>query len=154
VAAFLYLGFLAAGEEIEQPFGYGRYLCFPCIPYLLKTAPDNNDLDLDFFCRHIIHTDLADIRKISCPNSDLGVPGAVEKGSLVGNGVIVDAALRLQIEKQTPYNDAIDEAPILFTPGLDPSFSDSSPPPVGRQQGTSTQDIMVMSGSTSAAMGH
>lgn len=30
VAAFLYLGFIAAGEEIEQPFGYGKYLFFFC----------------------------------------------------------------------------------------------------------------------------
>ncbi|KAG9020719.1 hypothetical protein FRB95_003601, partial [Tulasnella sp. JGI-2019a] len=34
IAAFLYLGFLAAGEEIEEPFGY-----------------EENDLDLDLFIR-------------------------------------------------------------------------------------------------------
>lgn len=29
VASFLYLGFIAAGEEIEQPFGYGKRQAFP-----------------------------------------------------------------------------------------------------------------------------
>ncbi|KAJ7265629.1 hypothetical protein C8J57DRAFT_1470073 [Mycena rebaudengoi] len=37
VGAFVYLGFVAAGEEREQPFGY-----------------DDNDLDLDLLCRDIV----------------------------------------------------------------------------------------------------
>ncbi|KAG9122316.1 hypothetical protein FRC07_001367, partial [Ceratobasidium sp. 392] len=41
VAAFMFLGLLAAGEEIEQPFGY-----------------DENDLDLDLFISEILHRDL------------------------------------------------------------------------------------------------
>ncbi|KAG9076109.1 hypothetical protein FS749_012150, partial [Ceratobasidium sp. UAMH 11750] len=41
VAAFMFLGLLAAGEEIEQPFGY-----------------DENDLDLDLFIGEILHRDL------------------------------------------------------------------------------------------------
>ncbi|KAL5536206.1 hypothetical protein ACEPAF_27 [Sanghuangporus sanghuang] len=46
IAAFFYIGFLAAGEEIEQPFGY-----------------DENDLDLDLFCREIIHADIKTLKK-------------------------------------------------------------------------------------------
>lgn len=41
IAAFMFLGLLAAGEEIEQPFGY-----------------DENDLDLDLFITEILHRDL------------------------------------------------------------------------------------------------
>ncbi|KAJ7099001.1 hypothetical protein C8R44DRAFT_791765 [Mycena epipterygia] len=37
VAASMYLGFVAAGEEIEQPFGY-----------------DENNLELDMFCCEIV----------------------------------------------------------------------------------------------------
>jgi hypothetical protein len=52
IAAFIYLGFLAAGEEIEQPFGY-----------------DTNDLDLDLFTGKIIHGDMDDLKKTTCLNS-------------------------------------------------------------------------------------
>ncbi|KAH9940400.1 Bestrophin, RFP-TM, chloride channel-domain-containing protein [Epithele typhae] len=54
-AAFTYLGFLAAGEEIEQPFGY-----------------DENDLDLDFFCRAIIHADIARLKQTAGPHAFFG----------------------------------------------------------------------------------
>jgi len=54
VAAFIYLGFLAAGEEIEQPFGY-----------------DENDLDLDMFCQEIIHVDIVNLKKSPCLNAYL-----------------------------------------------------------------------------------
>jgi predicted membrane chloride channel (bestrophin family) len=54
VASFLYLGFLAAGEEIEQPFGY-----------------DFNDLQLDLFCHEIIHRDLVALTRTPCANSTL-----------------------------------------------------------------------------------
>ena len=37
LASFIFFGFLVAGEEIENPFGY-----------------DKNDLDLDHFCQDII----------------------------------------------------------------------------------------------------
>ncbi|KAI0295779.1 Bestrophin, RFP-TM, chloride channel-domain-containing protein [Russula brevipes] len=46
IAAFIYLGFLAAGEEIAQPFGY-----------------DENDLDLDLICREIIHPDISRLKE-------------------------------------------------------------------------------------------
>jgi len=52
IASFIYLGFLAAGEEIEQPFGY-----------------DENDLDLDLFCRAIIHVDIQQLQHVSCLNA-------------------------------------------------------------------------------------
>ncbi|CAK5262402.1 unnamed protein product [Mycena citricolor] len=52
VGAFVYLGFVAAGEEIEQPFGY-----------------DDNDLDLDMFCRDIIQADLTRLKKARCLNA-------------------------------------------------------------------------------------
>ncbi|KAF7358756.1 hypothetical protein MSAN_01214600 [Mycena sanguinolenta] len=52
VGAFIYLGFLAAGEEIEQPFGY-----------------DDNDLDLDMFCPDIIQLDIRCLKKAPCLNA-------------------------------------------------------------------------------------
>jgi predicted membrane chloride channel (bestrophin family) len=52
IASFIYLGFLAAGEEIEQPFGY-----------------DENDLDLDSFCQDIIHKDIDQLKGSPCLNS-------------------------------------------------------------------------------------
>ncbi|OCH85912.1 UPF0187-domain-containing protein [Obba rivulosa] len=55
IASFIYLGFLAAGEEIEQPFGY-----------------DENDLDLDLFCEEIVHADIERLRRMPCPNIFLG----------------------------------------------------------------------------------
>ncbi|TFK65187.1 UPF0187-domain-containing protein [Pluteus cervinus] len=55
IAAFIYLGFFAAGEEIEQPFGY-----------------DENDLDLDLFCNDIIRVELEHLRSAPCLNAYLG----------------------------------------------------------------------------------
>lgn len=52
IAAFIYLGFVAAGEEIEQPFGY-----------------DENDLDLDLFCNEVIHPEIEQVRKTPCRNA-------------------------------------------------------------------------------------
>ncbi|KIK68635.1 hypothetical protein GYMLUDRAFT_728282 [Collybiopsis luxurians FD-317 M1] len=52
IASFIYLGFLAAGEEIEQPFGY-----------------DENDLDLDLFCHAIIHISIQQLRHARCLNA-------------------------------------------------------------------------------------
>lgn len=54
IASFIYLGFLAAGEEIEQPFGY-----------------DDNDLDLDLFCQDIIHLDIERLKMSPCLNAYL-----------------------------------------------------------------------------------
>ncbi|KAF9261672.1 hypothetical protein L218DRAFT_905097 [Marasmius fiardii PR-910] len=52
IAAFIYLGFVAAGEELEQPFGY-----------------DSNDLDLDFFCKEIVRVDISRLKRSLCLNS-------------------------------------------------------------------------------------
>ncbi|KAL0579243.1 hypothetical protein V5O48_002747 [Marasmius crinis-equi] len=52
IAAFIYLGFVAAGEELEQPFGY-----------------DANDLDLDFFCKEIIRVDISRVKRSPCLNA-------------------------------------------------------------------------------------
>ncbi|KAH9832621.1 UPF0187-domain-containing protein [Rhodofomes roseus] len=55
IAAFIYLGFLAAGEEIEQPFGY-----------------DENDLNLDMFCNEIIRADIERLKRTPNRNVFLG----------------------------------------------------------------------------------
>ena len=136
---------MAAGEEIEQPFGYGRHTYFPCALYLLTVTLDKNDLDLDYFCRGVIHVELEDIRRVSCANSDLGVPGAVENNSLVGYGVVVDAALRRQAAPGTVTS------PMAF--GTDHSLSNSNSNPTPRQQGTSTQNMLIMSGASNFPVG-
>ena len=33
---------------------------------------EQNDLDLDFFCRAIVHADVERLKRVSCPNAYLG----------------------------------------------------------------------------------
>jgi len=87
VASFLFLGFLAAGEELEQPFGN-----------------DRNDLDLDSLCRDIIHVELEDLRKSASPHSYLALPGAVDPGSIYGHGAVVDAGIRYRAGREESHD--------------------------------------------------
>ncbi|KAF8971759.1 Bestrophin, RFP-TM, chloride channel-domain-containing protein [Flammula alnicola] len=64
IAAFIYLGFLAAGEEIEQPFGSIQ-----------------NDLDLDMFCHAIIHADIKQLKSSPCLNAYFGPESKHTEGS-------------------------------------------------------------------------
>ncbi|CAE6527825.1 unnamed protein product [Rhizoctonia solani] len=54
VQAFLFFGFIVAGEEIENPFDPFGY--------------DKNDLNLDHFCRNIIHAELMAITSVPVPD--------------------------------------------------------------------------------------
>ncbi|QRV93339.1 bestrophin protein [Ceratobasidium sp. AG-Ba] len=54
VAAFLFFGFLAAGEEIENPFGY-----------------DKNDLNMDHFCHNIIRAELIALTSVPVPDPNV-----------------------------------------------------------------------------------
>ncbi|KAG6848360.1 hypothetical protein H0H93_000869 [Arthromyces matolae] len=72
IAAFIYLGFLAVGEAIEQPFGYRHVRPFPIHLASLLTFLIQNDLDLDLFCRDIIHTDMARLKTTPCLNAYFG----------------------------------------------------------------------------------
>ncbi|EJD54807.1 hypothetical protein AURDEDRAFT_156587 [Auricularia subglabra TFB-10046 SS5] len=65
VAAFFFLGLLAAGEEIEQPFGY-----------------DENDLNLDLFANEMVHHELDELAHTAGIN--------VYQRSLGNNGLIAD----------------------------------------------------------------
>ncbi|CAE6494638.1 unnamed protein product [Rhizoctonia solani] len=51
--SFIFFGFLAAGEEIENPFGY-----------------DKNDLDMNHFCQNIIHAELVALTSVPVPKPD------------------------------------------------------------------------------------
>ncbi|CAK5271415.1 unnamed protein product [Mycena citricolor] len=62
IGAFIYLGFIAAGDEIEQPFGY-----------------DENDLDLDVFCQDIIAQDIESLKSAPCLNAYLPERPAPER---------------------------------------------------------------------------
>lgn len=91
IASFIYLGFLAAGEEIEQPFGKpissscdykenhtyilpifrlwrGNYVVILLIQTLIPSRLQN-DLDLDSFCQDIIHKDIDQLKGTPCLNS-------------------------------------------------------------------------------------
>ncbi|KAI0769725.1 Bestrophin, RFP-TM, chloride channel-domain-containing protein [Trametes elegans] len=62
IAAFIYLGMIAAGEEIEQPFGTRQLFSHN------KVTTRYNDLDLDFFCRAIIHADIERVQRVLGPH--------------------------------------------------------------------------------------
>ncbi|KAG8757747.1 hypothetical protein FRC14_001576 [Serendipita sp. 396] len=51
IASFIFTGFVAAGEEIEDPFGF-----------------DRNDLNLDHFTHNIIRAELASITSVPVPD--------------------------------------------------------------------------------------
>lgn len=51
IAAFIFTGFVVAGEEIENPFGF-----------------DRNDLNLDHFTENIIRIELASITSVPVPD--------------------------------------------------------------------------------------
>ncbi|KIK00193.1 hypothetical protein K443DRAFT_679370 [Laccaria amethystina LaAM-08-1] len=74
IAAFIYLGFLAAGEEIEQPFGACSLLLY-FRGSNLSPGYDDNDLDLDLFCHAIVHADIKQLKTSPCLNAYLGPPG-------------------------------------------------------------------------------
>ncbi|KZT52744.1 UPF0187-domain-containing protein [Calocera cornea HHB12733] len=78
-ASFFYLGFLAAGDELEQPFGY-----------------DHNDLDLDLFC-NIIHDDAQHLMDSATPFSQLAL-----NGGTISHGRIAAAAIKeIRAERET-----------------------------------------------------
>jgi len=89
IAAFIYLGFLAAGEEIEQPFGY-----------------DENDLDLDLYTGVIIHDDLVELKKAHCHNAY-----HVHKATKLANSisVTVDEAIRSNGKHRNDLDAELDE---------------------------------------------
>jgi len=66
IAAFIYLGFLAAGEEIEQPFGY-----------------DENDLDLDMLCNEIVRADVERLKRT--PNRNVFLGGHQHRADATGD---------------------------------------------------------------------
>ena len=73
IAAFFFLGFLAAAEELEQPFGYdeaseGTQHFELTAEWGLSPCRIQNDLDLDLFCREIIHADIEGLRRTPSPN--------------------------------------------------------------------------------------
>ncbi|QRW26275.1 bestrophin protein [Rhizoctonia solani] len=53
IASFIFFGFLAAGEEIENPFGY-----------------DKNDLDMDYFCKILIRAELDALMSVPVPKPE------------------------------------------------------------------------------------
>ncbi|KAG6888353.1 hypothetical protein C0995_009046 [Termitomyces sp. Mi166 len=87
ITAFIYLGFLAAGEEIEQPFGY-----------------DDNDLDLDLFCRAIVHADIEHLKSSPCLNAYFGPshPIAVHRQSMT----LVEISSRYKADADESFETA------------------------------------------------
>ena len=78
VVAFIFIGFLAAGEEIENPFGFDRNdlnVSFACY-HSLSLSHDTNasgdlliiHLQLDHFCHNIIRAELQSITTVPVPD--------------------------------------------------------------------------------------
>ncbi|PFH45145.1 hypothetical protein AMATHDRAFT_162578 [Amanita thiersii Skay4041] len=88
IASFIYLGFLAAGEEIEQPFASGP----------------QNDLDLDSFCQDIIHLDIQRLKMSPCLNAYLGKSRYGRHASIAGKQTTVAGA----VQNSTPNSAMID----------------------------------------------
>ncbi|CAE6451650.1 unnamed protein product, partial [Rhizoctonia solani] len=67
VASFIFLGFLAAGEEIENPFGKAEYQ----IQFSMQlTMAIQNDFDMDYFCKYLIRAELDALMSVPVPNPD------------------------------------------------------------------------------------
>ncbi|CAE6541156.1 unnamed protein product [Rhizoctonia solani] len=56
VASFIFLGFLAAGEEIENPFANHTH--------------NQNDFDMDYFCKNLIRAELDALMSVPVPNPE------------------------------------------------------------------------------------
>ncbi|QRV96124.1 hypothetical protein RhiJN_24142 [Ceratobasidium sp. AG-Ba] len=66
--AFFFFGFLVAGQEIENPFGELSDSGLRCTindDTYCVSGYDENDLNLDKFCRDIIHGELKALISIS-----------------------------------------------------------------------------------------
>nr|GAT50619.1 predicted protein [Mycena chlorophos] len=68
ILAFIFFGFLVAGEEIENPFGY-----------------DKNDLNLDHFTHSIIRSELRAITSAAAPDPERWIFAAENDMLFVGN---------------------------------------------------------------------
>ncbi|KAF8489486.1 hypothetical protein JB92DRAFT_3148048 [Gautieria morchelliformis] len=80
VAAFFYLGYIAASEEIEQPFGYDEVRNLHCLTFSERYIAagdeieppfgyDENDLDLNLFCHEVVQVDLHTLMITPFPNA-------------------------------------------------------------------------------------
>ena len=142
IAAFLYIGFLAAAEEIEQPFG-----AFPIalvdISLILLVGYEENDLDLDFLIREvrallirnspeltlsqIIHVDIEALLARPTPNSHICPKGEEEEPS---QGAIADVCKIHHSMKaaQAEVNgkDHYDNTPTLQVPPTRSKTSDET----------------------------
>jgi len=101
LAAFLYLGFLAAAEEVEQPFGY-----------------EENDLDLDMLIRDIIHVDIQATLARGTPNSSPA--SASKEAGEPSQGSIADACKlqdSLKVSHDDPHGQGHgDDTPVMSAP--------------------------------------
>jgi putative membrane protein len=69
ILSFMFFGFLVAGEEIENPFGYDKNGAQPpsrprCTPL---TVWPRADLNMDHFCSNIVRSELAAITSTPAP---------------------------------------------------------------------------------------
>ncbi|EJU00158.1 UPF0187-domain-containing protein [Dacryopinax primogenitus] len=79
-ASFFYLGFLAAGDELEQPFGYDQ-----------NGESFSQDLDLDLFCK-IIHDDIQHLMDSATPYSQLALNGGPVSQGRIAAGAVKELA--------------------------------------------------------------
>ncbi|KAF8342989.1 Bestrophin, RFP-TM, chloride channel-domain-containing protein [Cantharellus anzutake] len=68
IAAFFFFGFLAAGEEIENPFGYDKVKNNDISGRIMVVMLSiQNDLNMDHFCHNIIRLELRSITSRPMP---------------------------------------------------------------------------------------
>jgi predicted membrane chloride channel (bestrophin family) len=67
IAAFIYLGFIAAGDEMTNPFGY-----------------DENDIDLDLYCKEVISDELEVLKRSPGLNAYIGKNKNKSKSGIKG----------------------------------------------------------------------
>ncbi|KAG9016754.1 hypothetical protein FRB90_002276 [Tulasnella sp. 427] len=122
IASFLYLGFLAAGEEIEQPFGQWTIVeIYPATErHSLKLGYEENDLDLDLFIREIIHVNIDSLLARSAPNSygalkPKDAPGADSQGRLADACKAQIAAKEAQAKQRQQAQVVADTADELLS---------------------------------------
>ncbi|KAG9083244.1 hypothetical protein FRC07_013970 [Ceratobasidium sp. 392] len=94
VAAFLFFGFLTAGEEIENPFGY-----------------DKNDLNLDHFCRNIIHAELLAITSVPVPDPNEWA-FVRDNDCVFGTNGIIQSPNEWLKQGERAMRNALEQAPI------------------------------------------
>ncbi|KAJ7882587.1 hypothetical protein B0H14DRAFT_3754363 [Mycena olivaceomarginata] len=96
-SVFIYLGFIAAGKEIKQPFGY-----------------DENNLQRNMFCQVIIAQDIESLKSVPCLNAYLEEPELICHRSMTLTAATRSAACESSPHPHPSYLEALGPSPRIF----------------------------------------